>query len=301
MNDLAIEFIKGGPGSGDFGHEGRPGEVGGSGGGGGGTKQPHQHGGKFQKGTTMGTLYETLKDGQPKSLSGLKSMLSAKNPDERIATLAKIGKQTGKWEVSINKANDTITLTHTTPGPKPESAPKPVEAPKQEPWVQSVGVHEGNQREISNKWYGTLSTKEKAAVEYYTGFGHNTLNKALRVQSDTVDPKVIETARELHNAIDKSSIPNDTVVYRGIKSEAFVKLKVGTVFVDHGFTSTSIDRSRASHSGGHVMQISVPKGYKAAVINGNSSHPSEHEVLFQRGSFYKVHSIVGTTIRVEAI
>ena len=90
------------------------------------------------------------------------------------------------------------------------------------------------------------------------------------------------------------------VVTRGVGPTALEKLQsleVGGVFVDYGFTSTTI--RTAPPMGTTKVSVRVPSGVHAAPINGLSDHPSEQELLLPRGT--KFRRLPGEGLQFEVV
>lgn len=132
----------------------------------------------------------------------------------------------------------------------------------------------------------------------------------------------------LTRALEKFSMPQNTVVRRGVGSFEINEhgyglgdLKVGDIFVDKGFLSTAIHRS-GGFSDSYNLVIVVPKGakgvyaepfshytdynkfeYDGEIWDGESveSVRSEKEWIGQRGSQFRVLKRQGRTIYLQMI
>lgn len=145
----------------------------------------------------------------------------------------------------------------------------------------------------------TLSIEEKRAALYYSNMGDRILNTSLRSGSiDSDEPAVREMAKNLDAAIEKHSMPQDTVVARTVAgpwAAQFAKsLKKGSVFSDKGYTSTSSHRRLRYPNPGPADEIAnitikVPKGAKAAPIP--TAWPDEGEFLLPRNSRFRVNRV----------
>lgn len=140
-----------------------------------------------------------------------------------------------------------------------------------------------------------LNNLEKSAVAKYTFQGYNKMNQDLRRGGFMgKDPN-------LDSAISNSVISKNIDVYRGatLSAETVSKLTPGITFYDKGYNSTSLIPSNAlsfANRGGEgrervVFLINVPKGSNGLAVGKLSQNPSEKEVLFSRGSRFKVESI----------
>ena len=155
-------------------------------------------------------------------------------------------------------------------------------------------------------WHQQLTGPERGTVKGYTGIVYQEVNGLLRDQNPKLDSMQTKLNQEriklLDSALAKSSLEKDTVVYRGISYSVAEQIQTGKIFVDHGYVSTSLDHSVSQDFGGSkTMQISVPKGTQAGVINGMSSHPDEHEVLLPRGSYFHIDKVTSTTVYARVL
>jgi hypothetical protein len=103
-------------------------------------------------------------------------------------------------------------------------------------------------------------------------------------------------AKTLGRVIDESGpLPVDVRLYRGVSlTPEQLGLKVGSVYADPGFVSTTASRTLAgkyAKSGGTVFEIYTPAGSKALSIGTQAVIKSEQEVLMGPGSTFKVLSI----------
>lgn len=167
--------------------------------------------------------------------------------------------------------------------------------------------------EVERDLYKTMlpkseSDSEIAAVAYYSGSGYDRINGALR-GTEPSSPMVEKAVGEIDKVLARSKIPENTIVYRGIKppfSKKILAAKVGSVISDPGFASTSLKKSISSNfatTEGAVLKILLPAGSPAYVMNGRgaSHYPKEHEILLPRGSRLRVRSIAGNVMTVEVL
>jgi len=182
-----------------------------------------------------------------------------------------------------------------------------------------------------NDWYDSLSMDEKDVVKEYKGGGYSILSKIQRQDRDDIywlDDEQYATIKArsdlLKKAVDKFVLPEEKIVWRGIRSESridvmgrqsdpqsneFVKklkeIKVGETFIDKGFSSTTTDRKIAAgriygYTGKSpkvgdslLVRIKVPagKGIAAELDDFSKLKPedySERELLLNAGSKFKV-------------
>ena len=101
----------------------------------------------------------------------------------------------------------------------------------------------------------------------------------------------------LDTAIEKSTLPADAVVYRGISSKVSGRLLSEGEFTDMGFQSTSLDPNvaigyfskagRDSDGYANVMRMKINEGDNGIF----TSNRMEAEVILPRGTSWKVDSI----------
>ena len=156
-------------------------------------------------------------------------------------------------------------------------------------------INEGNP---SPSRSDTTQIKKYTAHDYKKTPVYERINMGLRDGAELrVSDKKIVTS--LDKVIDDNPVRVDGVVYRAMVQHrgepTLPELKVGEVFADKGFVSTSTDWTTGSDFQSYgsldhkMMQIRVPKGSKALAINGLLKEgPSEHEVILPRGSKFKV-------------
>ena len=132
------------------------------------------------------------------------------------------------------------------------------------------------------------NSKESDALEGYARKEHKSINQGLRSQP----PRTSKDIVTIMEAFSKSSVKEDIVVYRGMRTVKFKgKNLTGVVIQDRGFLSTSLQQGVAgkfSEAGASspneesvVFRIVVPKGSKAIFLGGGISRLSyENEVLF---------------------
>ena len=159
----------------------------------------------------------------------------------------------------------------------------------------------------------TMSAEEAAVLKSYQGSGYEDTNLLLRTNggvgtSLTAEEIVVAKIHvaKLDTLIARTPpLKEDVVVYRGIgrkaadsmgvrsenaNGETVISAKNGTLFVDAGFASTSLVSGAAldfSQNSRIALQVTVPKGSKALVMNTARSSPRmapEHEVILPRNS-----------------
>ena len=141
---------------------------------------------------------------------------------------------------------------------------------------------------------GNFSSEESSAIRSYSEVAYYDINNGLRGGTGLSQTNQ-DTAALLDSAIAKSTISEDTQLYRGYSGPA---LAVGQTAWDKGFASTSTSTAIAAsfgdarvddeHSGRVVLAIDTPAGTNAVAVSGRSY--DEKEVILGRGSGFKVIS-----------
>lgn len=149
--------------------------------------------------------------------------------------------------------------------------------------------------------------KVKDAVNAYTGLDYVDVNDALR-SGDKLDwayGKYQQQIRYLDRAFQVGhELAHDTIVYRGMPSTSrYADLKVGDIFVDRAFVSTSPservaewfssadpDHEPGSRMPGTMLRIKVPKGTRviAPIVPDRPGGTAEPELLLRRGTRFRV-------------
>lgn len=155
------------------------------------------------------------------------------------------------------------------------------------------------------KFIDGLPDAQKNGINHYTKHHYEQMNAYLRGLSDTVsasDSHAIESATA---ALEKSRAPENIVAFRGMRPFGIFNdlhsLKIGTVYQDKGFTSTSIDKSKSFS--GIKVKIHIPKGSKGAYVDSISAFRGEKEFLIPPGAKFRVKSVdaVNNSITVELL
>lgn len=248
------------------------------------------------------------------------------HPKGKAYALRKLAADHQKGVIGFKAAGSAAAVP--APAPRPAAAPKvkpagAKAAPK--PRAQDPEKYNPNNYsdfsdtdhhttiEVERDLYKTMLTKpetgaEKTSIGVYSGNGYSAINGYLR----GTNPASALTKQNIGNidaVLARSRMPEDTVVYRGIKppfSKEILAAKVGSTISDPGYVSTSLkgDTSKAfATPEGVVLKMLLPKGNSAYVMNGRgaSHYPKEHEVLLPRGSRFRVKSLVGNVMTVEVL
>lgn len=110
----------------------------------------------------------------------------------------------------------------------------------------------------------------------------------------TQNEKGMDLVRNLDNALNHAATDRDMTVYTGLRT----KPKTNAQGLAHmpGYVSSSLARNIAAHftdlqenDEGHILQIHMPEGTRAASVNhvkssmGPAEYNNEHEILIHRG------------------
>lgn len=148
-----------------------------------------------------------------------------------------------------------------------------------------------------NDVYNSLSAKEQDSIIDYTTSQYQGINGYL-LGNGKADAKTMETIKNVDSALAKSTVPVDTVAYRGISSDGYKAMKSsgmldkGAVFEHKNYMSTTTDKGIANNFSrgakgtksdpNNVLHVKVPKGKKGLYL-GNNSNINEKELLLPRG------------------
>lgn len=148
-------------------------------------------------------------------------------------------------------------------------------------------------KEQSKNW----TYAETEALRYYTGSAYADINGALRGKKAPT-AKVSKATENIASGISKSNIDENIVTWRGAHYKNFVESAllegkapsewIGRTITDEAFVSSSLFKDRAFSSKPMFMQILVPKGSTGAYLKEVSQFSSEYELLFQKGSVFKI-------------
>ncbi len=147
---------------------------------------------------------------------------------------------------------------------------------------------EPSHRKAINHWAGDMSKKGN----------YQKVNNHLRYEKP-IGAEEHYTIKHLDDMLEKHHTPQALHVYRGIHaplSHHIDNLKIGDIYADKGFVSTSVDPSRAAYfardhdpeKNGKFMHIEIPKGSHATYMDHPHLTPfSEREVLLPRDANLK--------------
>ena len=165
----------------------------------------------------------------------------------------------------------------------------------------------------SKKDVKNLNYIERRAIDNYcsdNGFPpiYEQINSYLRGKSTEIPSYLKDDINAMTEAISQRTLTQSTTVYRALKSsqsifkgnenlsvEELNQLFVGQDYIDRGFCSTSISEKGIEEFlswNGVILEIEAPAGAQA-IFTGEVSRykEKEQEILFQRGSIFRINSI----------
>jgi hypothetical protein len=135
------------------------------------------------------------------------------------------------------------------------------------------------------------------AITKYTGSYYPRINQYLRGQRKQLDDDALSVITDVSKYLSLSE-KYSGISYRGIVADRFVfeefkSLNKGNIFSEKGFMSTSIDKLVANDfaEGTQYKIIFEIKGKNGVDISSISDIPDEKEVLFNKGSKFKITKI----------
>lgn len=160
-----------------------------------------------------------------------------------------------------------------------------------------------------------LNAHEKRVINGYAMNDSVMVNSLLRGERPQmekwVDAKIMARAEsmipEMDEAVAKSVIETDAVLYRGVPPSVAIDLKVGDEYTDLGFQSYSVvlneaftfAKSKAPGVAGHdptVLRTRVREGDTGLWLGGEGTpHETEMEFVLPRGTAYRVAAVENRT------
>lgn len=162
----------------------------------------------------------------------------------------------------------------------------------------------------------TLSYEEKVSILNYIDDYFLQINGYLRGELPDISRSLKNDIENIHNALDKSFLPEDTLLYRGVnadfienvfkdkdismiikgyptysaknlkKARAFL---IGKTFVEKGFMSTTYSENRLFVRP-IILKINAPKGLNALVLD-DISGGDEKEILIKNDYQWKITDV----------
>jgi hypothetical protein len=158
-----------------------------------------------------------------------------------------------------------------------------------------------------NIWGNVFTDDERKGIRAYTGSSYRSMNKHLRL-GEHADTKILKYIDDCTTALNKTTVAEDVLVYRGMGSQRSVARLfgltesqlsdvvrtdvtqlIGTRVEEKGFTSTAV--TFGSAWSGCKLDIYLPSGSHAMYVDPISMHSGELELLLQRNSTFEVQDI----------
>lgn len=158
-----------------------------------------------------------------------------------------------------------------------------------------------------NQWANDFTENERRGVVDYTASYYRDMNSALRDGSYSSLSKISSLKKRIDNctsALEKTSVAEDTVVWRGMgskntlarelgisRSELSQMMSDGSIvkkqFTEKGFASTGVIESSGWNKE-VFLEIYVPEGTQGMYVAPISNFKRENELLLQRGTTFKI-------------
>lgn len=158
---------------------------------------------------------------------------------------------------------------------------------------------------MEGRWRDKLTLEQESAIGMYSGDSYSGINGLLRGEMterqvgewdkfESDEHKIQNMIPNIESAIGEFELDSPIKVFRTCEEDIFIEndIKVGSVFKDKGFVSTSTLQEKVA-SGNVVMEIDVPagKGNGAWINSLSGAQDEEYEFLLQRGSQFEVAGI----------
>jgi len=191
-----------------------------------------------------------------------------------------------------------------------------IEIPKQ---TEYKYLSKDNSQQSRQQAIDITNSEEKAIKEYTDTMDYININAYLRGNISEISKSKAKTIRKITDALNKSSLPQNTMLYRGVKSDFIEKVfnnsdladligdvydniptekdiervkdaLLGKTYIDKGFVSTSRYRFKAFDNSPIMLEINAPKGIHALAVD-KISGKKESEVLINKGYKYQIRNI----------
>lgn len=152
-------------------------------------------------------------------------------------------------------------------------------------------------------WYSVGKFSKNASVSHYKQQGYVSMNAGLR-HGKAMSSKDKAAVEGLSKLIKSKSLDSDVAMFRGVSgsfAERLNSMKEGSDFIDHGFTSWSVDKAKASEFSGKektIVVLKAKKGFNAVKADHHSSllEGSEYELITDKGNVF----IIGRKYKSKA-
>ncbi len=141
----------------------------------------------------------------------------------------------------------------------------------------------------------TITEEEKNEIQLFTsqsGYGGLDINRKLR-NGGELEPWQSERVNIVNNAIKKSVLTEDVILYRVLGVTNKYKFKRGKDFKDNGFMEASFNKdiSEVFPERKYLLIIKVPKGTSCLYDTPYNERTYEQGVLFQKGAILRVDCV----------
>jgi integrase len=155
-----------------------------------------------------------------------------------------------------------------------------------------------------------LSDDEKDVLHRYSESDYEYINKSLYIKDYPSASHWQEDIKKLTECIDRKEIPDNLLVYRGIRDSSILfgedasltaeelnDKYMGSFILHKNFMSTSIDKNVSDNFAEDcerevILSIKLPKGKKGIFMGDVSQYPQETEILVQRNSVLEIESVI---------
>lgn len=195
-----------------------------------------------------------------------------------------------------------------TPPEPPKPPPLPPKTPPTGPIQNGTFVPKGYRiisdgeegdatlRAEYKPWLDSLSKEEKHALGVYYGAGAGRINTTLRLGAELENYDRL-TTKFIDQALDKSEVPENLVVFRGMYHPGLSKAidrgkAMDMIVTEKGYTSTTTSKKIAREKftipddDSIIAEIRLPKGTKGGLISPDYSE--ENEILLPKGTQFRV-------------
>jgi hypothetical protein len=159
----------------------------------------------------------------------------------------------------------------------------------------------------------SVTDAEKWAIQNYTGSQSTVTNEYYRKGRTEKNEAIEELSRDLDSAIDKASLKENVMLYRGagypalgremamdILNNGNASKYIGYTIQDKGYMSTSLG-AMSRFDSDVVFQIKAPKGTKGLYVEDWTATMGENEVILPRGTTLKIVDIVKNGSKLEML
>lgn len=192
-----------------------------------------------------------------------------------------------------------------TPPKPPPSPPKPPTTPIQDGTFVPKGyrvIPDGEEGDATlraeyKEWLDGLTKEEKHALGVYYGSGASRINGDLRRGVPFFEPSDEKNVQLIDQALEKSRVPENLVVFRGMYHPGLSKAidrgkAMDMIVTEKGYTSTTTSKKIAREKftipddDSIIAEIRLPKGTKGGLISPDYSE--ENEILLPKGTQFRV-------------